>query len=745
MRVPVLAQSSLSAAATLHVPVLAQSPHSASVRTHARTSTSSAPLQTPQGWQLLLNMVEELGSRSRLASRMFSAGQSDLAAFHLAPSAGAGDVRRHARSPRCRQRENRRKLVSCLVAMSMIALSWCRSGGIIENVPSVTPSCSWAKTLLYRKWTEACRHDPFSLSGDKRGRMRDFVAAIASGSTPDCSDLIRHLPFELGPVPAKSRGVSYDGPDPHNSSTVQPFSASRLSLPKRAALIPIDAWLHEHTRLLWNAPEADLHVEHSIRSYFPVSMIEWRATVRRMMRAGLATPLASNSRDPRLASGAFAVRKDLDKDRLIADRRPENAGEKPVGLCLLPYGPRLRRVQLKSNQYLRASVQDLSNMYYMFKVSEERLKRQVVGPRVPVSWFQNLESEAEDFLPDASFMDAWHWADVRPRKLDRAAWTPSAGEIPGMCQVALTAALMGDLNAVTVCQQAHRRMLLACGGLEQEELLLPGKPFPCGALFGDAYVDDLAVFLILHFSHRGVQEDEVRLARIFNQYENVGFSTNAKGVLFEADRVDVWGAELRGFRGTVGYGLQKGCTLSMVTLLACTRGLSGKQLSQLLGTWSYACAYRREALSVIDIGFLASRQLPQHRRTLPSGALLDELMALVGLMPLLESDLRAKPHLQLLASDASAEGLGGWAAPIDECDEDTPPSKAKERRRVRLFVSATEDGAISVLRFKDDPDEAIVDEGTAKGSLADAVVNLYSRKQAVEAVEQIVNGMGDTQ
>jgi hypothetical protein len=299
-------------------------------------------------------------------------------------------------------------------------------------------------------------------------------------------------------------------------------------------------------------------------------MIEWRATVRRMLRAGLAKPLASNSRDPRLASGAFAVRKDLDKDRLIADRRPENAGEKPVGLCLLPYGPRLRRVQLKDNQYLRASVQDLSNMYYMFKVSEERLKRQVVGPRVPVSWFQNLESEADDFLPDESFLEAWHWADVRPRRADQTPWSPSAGELPGMCQVALTAALMGDLNAVTVCQQAHRRMLLACGGLGQEELLLPGKPFPCGALFGDAYVDDLAVFLILHFSHRGVQEDEIRLARIFNQYESVGFSTNAKGVLFEADRVDVWGAELRGYRGTVGYGLQKRCTLSMVTLLACS-------------------------------------------------------------------------------------------------------------------------------------------------------------------------------
>ena len=115
-----------------------------------------------------------------------------------------------------------------------------------------------------------------------------------------------------------------------------------------------------------------------------MSMLEWRAAVRRMMRAGLATTLASNSRDPRLASGAFAARKDLDKDRLIADRRPENAGEKQVGLCLLPYGPRLRRIQLKVNRYLRASVQDLHNMYYMFEVSEERSKRQVIGPRIPV-------------------------------------------------------------------------------------------------------------------------------------------------------------------------------------------------------------------------------------------------------------------------------------------------------------------------------------------------------------------------
>ena len=113
-----------------------------------------------------------------------------------------------------------------------------------------------------------------------------------------------------------------------------------------------------------------------------------------------------------------------------------------------------------------------------------------------------------------------------------------------MCQVALTAALMGDLDAVAVCQQAHRRMLLASRGLKPEELIVPGRSFPCGALFGDAYVDHLAVFLILHFSARGVQEDERRLSNIFSQYDRVGFSTNDKGVLLEADKVEVWGAEI---------------------------------------------------------------------------------------------------------------------------------------------------------------------------------------------------------
>ena len=71
----------------------------------------------------------------------------------------------------------------------------------------------------------------------------------------------------------------------------------------------------------------------------------------------------------------------------------------------------------------------------------------------------------------------------------------------------------------------------------------------------------------------------------------------------------------------------------------------------------------------------------------------------------------------------------GWAAPLakdDNDDDQVEPSKHPERRRVRLAVSVNRSGVASVLRFQDNPNETIVDEGTARGSLADAVKQLMN-------------------
>jgi hypothetical protein len=49
---------------------------------------------------------------------------------------------------------------------------------------------------------------------------------------------------------------------------------------------------------------------------------------------------------------------------------------------------------------------------------------------------------------------------------------------------------------------------------------------------------------------------------------------------------------------------------------------------------------------------------------------------------------------------------------------------------VRLFIVASRKGVASVLRFRDDPENPITDDGQARGSLADAVQQLFARADA---------------
>lgn len=99
--------------------------------------------------------------------------------------------------------------------------------------------------------------------------------------------------------------------------------------------------------------------------------------------------------------------------------------------------------------------------------------------------------------------------------------------------------------------------------------------------------------------------------------------------------------------------------------------------------------------------------------------------------------------------DAAVVLTCGWAAPLDRDDdgEDTsndqselldessresvPPSQHPLRRRVRLVVAVCDRGVASVLRFADTPNDVITDAGAARGSLADAVKNLWNDPKVI--------------
>jgi len=83
---------------------------------------------------------------------------------------------------------------------------------------------------------------------------------------------------------------------------------------------------------------------------------------------------------------------------------------------------------------------------------------------------------------------------------------------------------------------------------------------------------------------------------------------------------------------------------------------------------------------------------------------------------------------ELLATDvAVGVETTGWASPIqqgDNEDEQVPPSQHPDRRRVRLVTMVTRNFDVaSAMGFADTPDEVITDAGTARGALADALLN----------------------
>eukprot|EP00972_Heterocapsa_arctica_P041004 6043707-Heterocapsa_arctica.AAC.1 len=87
--------------------------------------------------------------------------------------------------------------------------------------------------------------------------------------------------------------------------------------------------------------------------------------------------------DERLLLGGMfcAAHKEL-SDRLIFDRRPQNAGEARCPWAELPLGPMLARLRLRSHEGLRGSGDDLRTYFYQLRRHDSGLARNAFGRRI---------------------------------------------------------------------------------------------------------------------------------------------------------------------------------------------------------------------------------------------------------------------------------------------------------------------------------------------------------------------------
>ncbi|CAE7553167.1 unnamed protein product, partial [Symbiodinium sp. CCMP2456] len=247
---------------------------------------------------------------------------------------------------------------------------------------------------------------------------------------------------------------------PGKVSTALPVVPSRVALPPKAGQVDPCEWLPpERAAVLQDlgrlrrAEEDGSDVPLACHRVEPS---EEDALVRRLVLHGMAVPVPEDDlprrRDGRLlVGGLFGVAKNEAEDRLIFDRRPENATMEKISWAKLPSGACFTRLLLSPEEYLRGSGDDLRNYYYTLRLPENWIKHTAVGRRLSPHVRREL--------------------GLCPRREYR------------LCFRVLG---MGDINGCDIAQAVHEAVLRRRGVLSPSCTLIYGEP--------GVYIDDLLIW-----------------------------------------------------------------------------------------------------------------------------------------------------------------------------------------------------------------------------------------------------------
>ena len=161
----------------------------------------------------------------------------------------------------------------------------------------------------------------------------------------------------------------------------------------------------------------------------------------------------------------------------VGDKRPLNSVERSIGRAYLPCCPRLRRLIQGKSESVKITVQDAKDCFYLYEELSSCVTKQVIGPRIPRSWLEQLDDGSWDVV-DTDEIESWvrQCASVEPVSES------------DYCQIRMTAIFMEDVNAVYTLECAHRGHLLAARALHERCLLIRGLPFPRTETIGNVYI-----------------------------------------------------------------------------------------------------------------------------------------------------------------------------------------------------------------------------------------------------------------
>ncbi|CAE7224208.1 Ap1g1 [Symbiodinium sp. CCMP2456] len=321
----------------------------------------------------------------------------------------------------------------------------------------------------------------------------------------------------------------------------------------------------------------------------------------------------------RVLNGLFAIPKDLQRDRMVLDARAPNQAEAVTQPWLRSMASleQLQWLELKGDEDLRVSAEDLKEFYHCFQVEEQRICRNGLALKFR-PW------ELKDLGCYTSDLDACDY--VRPR---------------------LKTLAMGDCCAVGFGQESHLGVLLQAGALQVELVTLTGRP-PREGLVGGLLIDDLAV---LEKVKKGSSEAEHKapavMQAVHSAYESAGMPRNRAKSVASASTAEFWGGAFDGIEGTIRPAPRRTVPLSSLLLRAVRGGFVTPELLEVFaGSLVSIFQCRRRLMSVLDKIYS------------------DELLVSAVLVSQACIDFRTPGAPVIVASDASSRAEAAVFAPV---------------------------------------------------------------------------------
>ena len=346
-------------------------------------------------------------------------------------------------------------------------------------------------------------------------------------------------------------------------------------------------------------------------------------------------------------NGLFTVPKDLSVDRLILDARPANvlqhAPQRYV-MCMASSAS-LINIVLDEHEQLLMSGDDLSNFFYTFKASPERVTRNFLSWKIPVSAVKHMKSFPSHLLEEP------------------------------FVYACLATLAMGDSAACEYAQASHVSLgLQACAFLPDQLLTIHGR-VPRDKFFCGIIIDDL--ILLQKVARGAVEGDRLNTARaaMHKIYASVGLEAHPSKGFSNSSSASFWGADVCGTSGFVRATVCRAISLIWVTLQVIRLGVCSISLLEVLcGGFVSLFTFRRRMMSLIDVCYRIQSGRERCDIIRLPDELNSEMWGLILLAPLAVAELRARCTTEIFAVDAS-----NWGEAVVKSS--LSPSLAKEVHR----------------------------------------------------------------